>query len=150
MWQYYVGVLAATGAIDPATTALLASLKPGNGDIVPLAVNPTTGSSLPLDKLVLPDLPPTIETTTQTFEVGWTGVINDRISIAADMYYTRKSDFISSLLVQTPLIALDPATMQAYLTPIVGPAAAAALSAGAGKPGWASSRQAMWARKALT
>ncbi|MDE0898062.1 MAG: TonB-dependent receptor [Longimicrobiales bacterium] len=135
MWQYYVGVLAAAGGIDPATAAFLSSLTPGNGDIVALAIDPNTQAALPLSQLVLPDLPPTIESTTQTFEVGWTGVISDRISIAADLYYTRKNDFISPLLVQTPLIGLDPVSMEAYLTPIVGPATAAALSAGAGKPG---------------
>ena len=74
-----------------------------------------------------------------TFELGWTGVVDNRVSISADVYYTRKDDFVSPLMVETPLVSLDPGTMASYLTtaltPFLGPAAgptAQAIAAGAG------------------
>lgn len=135
LWQYYVGVIAASGAIDGPTAALLGSLTPTNSDILRLALDVNNNSVTPLAALSLPDLPSTIESNTETFEVGWTGVLNNRVSIAADMYYTKKNDFVSPLMVMTPVIFLNPADVEAYLTPIVGPAFAAALARPAGVDG---------------
>jgi outer membrane receptor for ferrienterochelin and colicins len=128
MWQYYVGVLAASGQIDGATAALLASLTPGNADIGRIALDPNSGAITPIGSLDIPDLASTLESNTETFELGWTGVLNNRISISADVYYTTKNDFVSPLLLQTPLLLLNPTDIEAYLTPIVGPGNAAALA----------------------
>lgn len=128
MWQYYVGVLQASGAIDAGTAALLGGLAPTNSDIGRLALNPETNALTPIGALDLPDLPSTLESNTETFEIGWTGVINNRVSIAADVYYTKKNNFVSPLLVQTPLLLLNPQDIETYLTPFVGPANAAALA----------------------
>jgi iron complex outermembrane receptor protein len=127
-----VGVMLATGAIDAATAGLLASLSPTSAQIGTNAFNPLTGEITPLSSLVLPDMSPTLESNTETFEVGWTGMMDNRISLSADAYYMRKSNFVSPLLVQTPLLTLDPAGIEAFLTPIVGAATAAALAAGGG------------------
>jgi iron complex outermembrane receptor protein len=132
LWPYFVGVLQASGGIDAGTAAFLQGLTPTNDDILRLAIDPNTQQASPLASLNLPDLPPTVESRTETFELGWTGVLNDRIAVSADVYYTRKNDFISPLIVQTPLIALSPAHIQAYLTPFVGPDNAAAIAAAGG------------------
>jgi iron complex outermembrane receptor protein len=97
-----------------------------------LALDPTTSAVIPIGSVNVPDMPPTLESNTETFELGWTGVINDRVSISADMYYTKKNDFVSPLLVQTPLYFLNPGDIEAYLTPFVGPTNAAALARAAG------------------
>ncbi len=131
MWQLAVGVMQAQGAIDAPTAAFLASLNPSNTDITRNALNPLTGEGSPVSSLVLPAIDPTRESVTQTFELGWTGRLAERVKIATDVYYTKKSDFVSPLLVQTPLLFLDQATMQAYLTPFVGAPTATALSTGA-------------------
>lgn len=128
MWQYYVGVLQGSGAIDAGTAALLGSLTPTNSDIGRLALDPATGGLTPIEALNLPDLPPTLESNTETYELGWTGVIDNRVSIAADVYYTKKNNFVSPLLIQTPLLLLNPQDIETYLTPVVGPTNAAALA----------------------
>ena len=53
------------------------------------------------------------------------------------MYYTKKNDFVSPLIIETPLLFLDEDDLVTYLTPflagldpVVGPAQAAALGAG--------------------
>jgi iron complex outermembrane receptor protein len=132
MWGCMVGVMLATGAIDAATAAFLGSLSPTSGDIGAQAWNPLTDEAVAVGSLVLPDQAPTLESNTETFEVGWTGVFNNRISISADAYYMKKNNFVSPLLVQTPLLRLDADDITAYLTPFVGAATAAALGAGGG------------------
>lgn len=133
MWDILVGVLQAQGAIDPGTAAFLTSLDPTNDDIARIAVNPLTSEVTPVASLVLPDIAPTRESVTQTYEVGWTGTM-DRVRVVADVYYTKKNDFVSPLLVQTPLLFLNQPDIEAYLTPFVGPATAAALAAGMATP----------------
>jgi len=135
LWQYYVGVLQASGGIDAGTAGFLASQTPTNADILRLAIDPNTQDASLLTSLDLQDMSATLESNTKTFELGWTGVLNNRISVSADVYYTRKDDFVSPLMVETPLVSLDPATMEAYLTPIVGPTSAAQIAAGAGTVG---------------
>lgn len=131
LWQYYVEVLAAGGA-PAGVVGVLQGLSPSSAEITPLAWD-TNGQGAaafsPLATLDLPDMTPTLESTTETFEVGWTGVLNNRVAISADVYYTKKHDFVSPLLVQTPLVTLSPAQIEAYLTPVVGAAAAAGLAA---------------------
>ena len=134
LWPYFVGVLQAQGGIDAPTAALLGSLTPTNDDILRLAIDPNTQQASPLAALNLPDVPPTVESRTETYELGWTGVLNNRVSVSADVYYTRKNDFVSPLIVQTPLIALNPGDIEAFLTPIVGAANAAAIAAAGGTP----------------
>ncbi len=55
-------------------------------------------------------------TITETFEIGYKGIINDRIQFSADFYRTKKFDFIGPLTVETPNVFLDPATLAASLT----------------------------------
>ncbi len=132
MWGCMVGVMELTGGIDAPTAALLRSLSPTNRDISIDAWNPLTDKVTPVASLVLPGVPAIGESNTETFELGWTGVIDNRISISADVYYMQKNDFVSPLLVQTPLLILNGADIAAFLTPVVGPAAAAQLAAGGG------------------
>lgn len=134
LWPYFVGVLQASGGLDGPTADFLRTLTPTNADILRLAIDPNTQQASPLAALDLPDVPPIVESKTQTVELGWTGIFGDRVSIAADVYYTRKNDFVSPLIVQTPLIALNPGDIIDYLTPIVGPAAAAQIGLAGGTP----------------
>ncbi|MDX1493883.1 MAG: TonB-dependent receptor [Longimicrobiales bacterium] len=131
MWQLVVGFLEATNQIDATTAAGLRGVTPADNSAVErIALNPLTMQASPVSSLVLPDMEPTRESYTETFEVGWNGRFDDRFQIVADVYFTRKSDFVSPLLVQTPLLFLDEGTTAAYLTPFFGPGAASALAAG--------------------
>ena len=130
MWPLAIGVLQAQGEIDAATAALLGGLTPSNSDIARLLLDTGTGDVVPVASAVLPDLPSTLESYTETFELGWTGLIEDWVSITADVYYTRKNEFVSPLIVQTPLLLLDGTDIAAYLTPVVGAPTAGALAAG--------------------
>ncbi len=133
MWQYWVGVLQQAGAINAPTAGLLLANAPSNdGEVARLALDVNDNSVSPLATLNIPDIPSTLESNTETIELGYTGVINNRVSIAVDVYRTTKNDFVSPLLAQTPIYFFNPADLETYLTPIVGPANAAALARAGG------------------
>lgn len=55
----------------------------------------------------IPDIPPLDQTITQTFEVGYKGIVSDRVILNVDGYYERKEDFIGPLVVESPLAYLQ-------------------------------------------
>ena len=140
LWQMSINALEALGEIDAATAGLLRTLpSPTNSDVARRLRDANTGEYQLLAGAFLPDLPAIRESYTETLELGWTGLIaDDRISITADVYIMQKNDFVSPLVVETPLIYLQEDDLVAYLTPfltavlgpVAGPAQAAALGAG--------------------
>ncbi|TVR80274.1 MAG: TonB-dependent receptor [Chitinophagaceae bacterium] len=54
---------------------------------------------------------------TQTYEIGYKGILFDRLMFSADLYWSDISDFVSPLVVVTPNVFFDPQTMAAYLGP---------------------------------
>ena len=50
------------------------------------------------------DIDPLSQTTTQTVEVGYKGLINNRVLIAIDGYYSNKKNFTGPLLIESPLV----------------------------------------------
>lgn len=61
------------------------------------------------------DLPPLKITRTETFEVGYKGVVSDRLFLGLDLYRTRVTNFIGPFLVGTPTVFLDTPTLQVEL-----------------------------------
>lgn len=53
------------------------------------------------------DTPELDQTITQTYELGYKGVIGGRLSLAVDGYYALKKNFIGSLTVESPLAYLQ-------------------------------------------
>ena len=47
------------------------------------------------------------QTITQTFELGYKGVVGERVALAVDGYYARKTDFVGTLAVETPFAYLQ-------------------------------------------
>ena len=83
------------------------------------------GDSAPFDPVAdVFDVPLTRSTTTETFELGYKGVIGERLVVAADLYHTRIKDFVSPIQVQTPNVFLDPASLAAALGASIGEALA--------------------------
>ena len=83
------------------------------------------GDSAPFDPVAdVFDVPLTGSTTTETFELGYKGIVGERLVVAADLYHTRIKDFVSPVQVQTPNVFLDPASLGAALGASVGGALA--------------------------
>jgi outer membrane receptor for ferrienterochelin and colicins len=117
--------------VAQATAGALAEMLPG---IVPEQLfglenslgrlNLETKAFDPIDDAV--DVPRTKSTITQTFEVGYKGVIGGKLVLAADAYRTKTDNFVGPLAVETPNVFLNMASLIEKL----GPAFAQALADG--------------------
>ena len=131
LWQMGINALLAVDSITAAEHALLSTLMPTNSEVARLLLDTNTGAVTPLAGTELRDLPPTEEAYTETFELGWNGLLlGGKLSINSDMYYMKKNNFVSPLIVETPLLFLEENDLVAFLTPFVGPTTAASLGAG--------------------
>ncbi len=98
--------------IDAATAgALQALLSPAAGTNVQgfspgilAMLNTSTGGVDFLDNRDLKDIRPLDQTITNTFEVGYKGVINDNMVATIDLYYTNRDNFVGPLLLETPFV----------------------------------------------
>ncbi len=101
-----------------------------NGSLAIL--NPTDGSFAPVSNLT--DIDPLRQTTTTTYEVGYKGIVSNRVVFAVDAYYENKKNFVGPLLVETPFV----------FVPNLSADLAAALAAGiAGNPTLAATLSAL-------
>ena len=66
----------------------------------------------------VPDILPTIH---NSFEVGYKGLIQDRVLLAADIYRTRIENFVGSLRVETSNVFFDPVSVGAFVQHRLGP-----------------------------
>ncbi|TMQ74041.1 MAG: TonB-dependent receptor [Candidatus Eisenbacteria bacterium] len=64
-----------------------------------------------------------------TVETGYKGLIANRLSLGLDLYYSRVENFTSPLLVATPSVFLDRASLEAYLSNYMSPVQAAQIAA---------------------
>jgi iron complex outermembrane receptor protein len=125
-WPAAIGVLqaqVAAGALPASLGAILpvlGALQPAPGSIGTMLYHPTERTLTPLADADLPGVPSIKESNSETFELGWTGIIDQRLKITADIYRTTQNDFVSPLLVQTPLVMFNGQDVGAYITvPIV-------------------------------
>ncbi len=114
MWEAAQAAVIAGGA-DPGIDAIPA---PTSGQVATVlrTLNPTTESfdlTSPGEVVDVGEIQPTIS---NTFEVGYKGVIGTRLVAAVDVYYQQIEDFVGPLRVETPNAFLDPATLGAYLS----------------------------------
>ena len=70
------------------------------------------------------DVPFTRSTNTHTFELGYKGVLGNKLAVAADAYRTTTENFGGPLAVETPNVFLEPTSLAAAL----GPGIAAAMA----------------------
>ena len=72
---------------------------------------------------------PLLESYTETFEGGWTGVLINRVAISADVYRMKKNNFMSPLILQTPMITMNGQDVGAFISGPVGTAVTTAVMA---------------------
>lgn len=67
-----------------------------------------TGTFNPVDPSSVRNIDPMRPSITETFEVGYKGVIGNKLVLTADFYRNKIHDFISSIHIVTPNVFLDP------------------------------------------
>jgi iron complex outermembrane receptor protein len=122
LWPAAVTVIQQQGVINQDQFNILAPMMPTSADIDWMLTDPNTRIPEPLATKVLPDVPAIQESYTESVELGWTGLFANRFQITADAYWQKKSDFVSPLLVQTPLLTLNGQDVGAFMGPQYVPA----------------------------
>ncbi len=103
-------------AADPSLAAVLPETLSAQvaGQFAVLDAN--TGAHQPIDPFTVKDVGNLRERRTTAFEIGYKGLIADRLSVRTDVYYTRIHDFIGPLMVETPHVFIDSAAFVETLT----------------------------------
>lgn len=70
----------------------------------------------PFDPSSIQDIDKIRPTTTQTFEVGYKGVIMNKLVLAADIYRTQMTDYTLPLWIFTPSVFLDEGSLKSALS----------------------------------
>ncbi|MFS8639017.1 MAG: TonB-dependent receptor, partial [Gemmatimonadota bacterium] len=108
-------------AMREALVAYLLTLDPASAGVGTNYFDPITRATGPLSELGLTKLDPIRESTSTTYEVGYKGVIGNRLLLAADIWYSRKEDMVTPLTIQTPLVTMNGEQLGAYLMPQLVP-----------------------------
>ena len=103
-----------TEEVVGAMPSLLPEQLPGLANAM-LTLNLGTGSFDPATGVF--DVPRTRPTITQTVEIGYKGIVGEKLVVAADVYRSDIENFVGPLKVETPNVFLDPGSLAAALGP---------------------------------
>ena len=78
-------------------------------------LNTANGTFNDVDPANLRDVDPIKPTTNNTFEVGYKGIIGGRLQVSADLWRENRKNFVGPLILETPNVFLDAASLGAYL-----------------------------------
>ncbi|MGB1719336.1 MAG: TonB-dependent receptor domain-containing protein, partial [Candidatus Latescibacterota bacterium] len=118
---------AQAGALAAALPSLIPEQLGGlNNSLMSLNLEKVAaGDAAPFDPVAdAYDVPFTRSTNTHTFELGYKGVLGNKLVVAADAYRTTTENFVGPLAVETPNVFLEPTSLAAAL----GPGIAAAMA----------------------
>ncbi len=111
--------LTASGLQEP----VIAALSDGFDTLIPKQVtgvrnvlrslDPEAGDFVDVEDVN--DVNPLKPTITQTYELGYKGIVMNKLAFSADVYHSRIKDFVGPLVVETPNVFLEPTTLAASL-----------------------------------
>ena len=126
VWAEAAAVIAAGDAGAGALLGLIGTPTSAEVPVVAALLDPETGGfGAPiLDLTSITGQPRLSQTTWQTLEAGYKGLVGERWLVALNGYWTRVNDFVSALQPISPNVFLPAQAAQAYLqaqfTPLVG------------------------------
>lgn len=110
-------VLNAVGATNATIAPLLPFLRSDSPTInTVLRRFDPQGQTFVLDTEGPVDIDRLRPTITNTFEVGYKGLLGDRVLLTADVYRSDIEDFVGPLKVETPTVFMEPTSVAAFLT----------------------------------
>ncbi|UCF21476.1 MAG: TonB-dependent receptor, partial [Gemmatimonadota bacterium] len=113
MWDALVGIIAGE---DPEIGALLAQMDAPDAAQVGTVIkelNPTTQSFDPVSDVA--DIPQMKSSITNSLEVGYKGLIGERLLLGVDLWYSSIKDFLGPLLVETPSVFMEVNSLRDHL-----------------------------------
>ncbi len=121
---------ATAGALSSLVMTTLAGLQPTPAQVgTKLRIlNPTTARFTDVVASDVRDIDQIRPTLTTSWEAGWKGQITKRFYGTADWWYSERTDFVGPLIVETPNVFLDAASLAGFVGPNLVPALTAALT----------------------
>lgn len=114
--------ISAQFGIDPTIVdGIIANIIPAQltGSVSNVLRTFTTNPASPFGAIEDPstvlDIGPIKNSPTQTFELGYKGLIKDKLAVTLDVYRTDITDFVTALTVKTPNVFLDPTSVAANI-----------------------------------
>lgn len=123
------------GGVPASLVSYMATLQPTSAQVSTQlrVLNTANGSFVDVAPTDLRDVAPIAPTTNSTIEVGYKADIARSVRVSVDVWHDRKRNFVGPLIVETPNVFLDRASLQTYLTaqltPVAGAPTAAAVAA---------------------
>lgn len=118
LWRLAVDLMQAEGVIDSGQASILKLLAPTDQTMV-RTWNAGTDERGQLSDLDIPDVVQLRESTTETLEFGYKGLLHGRMLLTGDVWFSRRTDFVTPLMLQTPFLMLDSAGVHDHLHPIL-------------------------------
>jgi iron complex outermembrane receptor protein len=128
LWDNLIPQVLALAGLSQAQIAALAPLLQNPGQPGDPAINSVLRRFNQEQATFLPDpegpvaidrIRPTIY---NTFEVGYKGILAERLLVSADVYTQQIEDFVGPLRTETPSVFYDPASVQAFVLSRLAPA----------------------------
>ena len=129
LWQLAVALVSASPALPASLKGLLAAIPAPSAQQVATQLrrlNATTGQFVPIQPNQVADIGAMKPSISNTLEFGYKGNLNGKARLSVDLYYERRQNFVGPLIVETPNVFLDGASLAAYLTAAFTPAIGAA------------------------
>lgn len=98
-------VLAALAAMNPTPTQVGTAFR---------SLNTTSGLFEPTTADAVADIEQLKAEISNAFELGYNGILSNRLRISAAAWYERKENFVGPLIVESPNVFLDPTTTGAF------------------------------------
>ncbi|QQS31297.1 MAG: TonB-dependent receptor [Sphingobacteriales bacterium] len=112
------GLPIAPWVVDSIVAKILPASLTGVGSKVRM-LNLATREFDEVDPSTIADFGSVKNSTTETYELGYKGIIKNKLLITADAYYTKIKDFVSPLVLRTPNVFLDPVSLNQYIAPLI-------------------------------
>jgi outer membrane receptor for ferrienterochelin and colicins len=109
LWALGIVALQRLGRIDAATAEQLSDMTPLTGDIGINVLNLSTLTASRLESTTIPSVKRAQESRNTTFEVGYKGILGERILVSTGLWHEIRTNFTSPLTPFTPLLLLDSA-----------------------------------------
>ena len=117
----------ATAGLVPLMRALGPAFKAGASQIPIATLNPVTTQVGALAAGSVTDIPGSEPSISEAFELGYQGLIGERLLLSADIWRESQTDFTSPLVVRTPLFFLNPQLFGGFLQQNAAPQIVTAL-----------------------
>ena len=128
LWQLAVGLVSANPLVPASLKQLLAAIPAPTTQVNTQLrlLNATTGQFVAIQPTQVTDISALRPSISNTLEFGYKGNVSGKARISVDVYYERRENFVGPLIVESPNVFLDGASLAAYLTAAFTPAIGAA------------------------